>query len=276
MTIHSETGEVIGKLYHSVPENIYWNSKLVSSSGYGNAPDKWFTQGGNVTITSENPYYKGFSTQYTNTQSGSHVTDIEDATPSAPHWKGVYTTFSGATATSSNSTRSFGGVQNSTIQGGWESGEGAIMKMVYDGSGASNSTNAVRAYIWKNYFSDGAIEYRQSFFYFIDSGEFSSGYFAGYAGQYGSTTADASSRTGQHRYTNLGATDGGWTYVNHAAGSYLGATANNASQNYLNAFGFKPGTSATVWIAIPALTAQMRSSGKSVNIAAYNQHIGQG
>ena len=150
------------------------------------------------------------------------------------------------------------------------------MKMVYNGGGASGSTNAVRAYIWKNYFSNSAIDYRQSFFYFIDSGEFSSGWFAGYGGQYGSTTANADSRSGQHRYTNLGATDGGWTYVNHNAGSYVGATAGNAGQNYINGFGFKPGTSAVVWIAIPALTVQMRSSGKSVNIASAAQHIGQG
>ena len=62
MAIHSATGEVIGKLYHSVPENIYWNSKLISNAGYGNAPEKWFAQGGNITITSEHPWNKRFST----------------------------------------------------------------------------------------------------------------------------------------------------------------------------------------------------------------------
>ncbi len=264
MAIYSETGEVIGKNYHNVSENIYWNSKLISNSGYGNAPEKWFTQGGNVTITSEHPFNKGFSTSYVPEITGSHVTDIDDATASAPHWKGVYTSWGGAT--------NYGVAQNSSIGGGWEGGEGALMKMVYNGGGASNSTNAVRGYIWKNFFSNSAVPYRQSFFYYIESGHFCTGWFAGYAGEGGSTSASWEDSTGCPRHTAIKT----WTYVNHAAQSYVGATANNSTQLYLNGFGFLPGTACTAWIAIPGLTHQMRSSGKSINIASAAQQIGQG
>ena len=264
----TNTGEIIGNKWHGSHENIYWNSKLVSSSGYGNTPNKWFTQGGNVTITSEHPHNKGFSTTYTNVQSGSHTTNINNATPSTPHWKGVYVTFSGAT--------NYGGNQNSSLLGGWESGEGAIMKCVYNGSGASNSTNSIRAYIWKNFFSASIVLLRQSFFYFLESGEFSSGYFAGYAGQYGSDYTHGSANTenpaGQHRHT----TTGQWVYVNHAARSYTGATYGQSSQGYLNGFGFRPGYAATVWIAVPGLTTQIRNDGKTINIHDASEIIGDG
>ena len=268
VTVGSQ-GNVIGAKWLGSHENLYWNSKFIySGGGYGSAPDKWITQGGNVTITSEHPYNKGFSTSYTNTQSASHTTNINNATPSTPHWKGVYTTFSGAT--------NFGGNQNSSIGGGWENGEGALMKCVYNGSGASNSTNAIRGYQWKNFFSEGKVHTRQSFFYFLESGEFSSGYFAGYAGQYGSDythgSSNTESSTGQHRHT----TTGQWVYVNHACGSYLGATFNNASQGYMHGFGFRPGYATTVWIAIPGLTAQVRDDGKTINIHSAQQQIGQG
>ena len=268
VTVGSQ-GNVIGAKWLGSHENLYWNSKFVySGGGYGSAPDKWITQGGNVTITSEHPYNKGFSTSYTNVQSASHTTNINNATQSTPHWKGVYTTFSGAT--------NFGGNQNSSIGGGWESGEGAIMKCVYNGSGASGSTNAIRGYQWKNFFSAGAVQTRQSFFYFLESGEFSSGYFAGYAGQYGSDYTHGSTATesssGQHRHT----TTGQWVYVNHACQSYLGATFNNSSQNYMHGFGFRPGYATTVWIAVPGLTAQVRDDGKTINIHSAQQQIGQG
>ena len=256
-------GEVIGNKWANTHENIYWNSKLISSSGYGNTPDKWFTQGG-VTITSEHPYNKGFSTQYTNTQSAAHTTTINNATPSSPYWAGVYTTFPGAT--------NFSGVQNSSIGGGWENGEGALMKMVYDGSGASNSTNAVRAKIWKNFFSSGIVYLRQSFFYYIESGEFSSGFFAGYNGYVGSTTHNFEDYSARHLFTNLQQ----WTYINHGARSYLGATYQQSTQNYLNGFGFTPGTAATVWIAIPGLTTMAYNDGKTINIHDATQQIGQG
>lgn len=268
VTVGSQ-GNVIGAKWLSSHENLYWNSKFIySGGGYGSTPDKWITQGGNVTITSEHPFNKGFSTTYTPTQSASHTTNINNATQSTPHWKGTYTTFSGAT--------NFGGNQNSSIGGGWENGEGAIMKCVYNGSGASGSTNAVRGYQWKNFFSAGKVHTRQSFFYFLESGEFSSGYFAGYGGQYGSdythgSTATESS-TGQHRHT----TTGQWVYVNHACGSYLGATFNNSSQNYMHGFGFRPGYATTVWIAVPGLTAQVRDDGKTINIHSAQQQIGQG
>lgn len=268
VTVGSQ-GNVIGAKWLGSHENLYWNSKFIySGGGYGNTPDKWITQGGNVTITSEHPHNKGFSTSYTNVQSASHTTNINNATPSTPHWKGVYVTFSGAT--------NFGGNQNSSIGGGWENGEGAIMKCVYNGNGASNSTNAVRGYQWKNFFSAGKVHTRQSFFYFLESGEFSSGYFAGYAGQYGSDythgSSNTESATGQHRHT----TTGQWVYVNHACGSYLGATFNNASQGYMHGFGFRPGYATTVWIAIPGLTAQVRDDGKTINIHSAQQQIGQG
>jgi hypothetical protein len=257
------TGEVIGNKYHSVSENIYWNSKLISAAGHGSAPDKWFTQGV-VTITSEHPFNKGFSTQYTNTQGANHVTDINLATPSNPHWKGVYTTFSGAV--------NYGGNQNSSIGGGWEHGEGAIMKMVYNGTGASNSTQAVRANIFKNFFSEGRLALRQSFFYYIESGEFSSGWFAGYNGNVGGTSENFDSTTARHKFTNLQE----WTYINHAASSYTGATYQNSSQSYLNGFGFTPGVASIVWIAIPGLTTSMKSNGHSINITSATQVIGQG
>ena len=264
MGVITSEGNMIGNKWKNTHENIYWNSMLLNNaSGYGNAPDKWFTQGG-VTITSEHHYNKGFGTAYVNTQSAAHVTDINQATPSTPHWKGVYVTFSGAT--------NFSGAQNSSIGSGWENGEGAIMKMVYDGSGASNSTNAVRAKIWKNFFSAGAVNLRQSFFYFIESGEFSSGFFAGYAGSIGGTSNSFDDHTARHLFTNTGA----WTYINHAARSYLGATYQNSSQNYLNGFGFTPGTAATVWIAVPGLTTMNYSDGKSINIHGAHQQIGQG
>ena len=268
VTVGSQ-GNVIGAKWLSSHENLYWNSKFIySGGGYGSAPDKWITQGGNVTITSEHPFNKGFSTLYTPTQGASHTTNINNATPSTPHWKGTYTTFSGAT--------NFGGNQNSSLGGGWENGEGAIMKCVYNGSGASGSTNAVRAYIWKNFFSAGKVHTRQSFFYFLESGEFSSGYFAGYGGQYGSDYTHGStateSATGQHRHT----TTGQWVYVNHACGSYLGATFNNSSQNYMHGFGFRPGYATTVWIAVPGLTAQVRDDGKTINMHSAQQQIGQG
>ena len=263
MGIITSSGTVVGDKYSNTHENIYWNSKLISSSGYGNTPDKWYTQGA-VTITSEHPYNKGFSTSYTNTQSAAHTTTINNATPSAPHWKGIYTTFSGAT--------NYSGNQNSSIQGGWENGEGALMKMVYDGSGASNSTNAVRAKIWKNFFSNGVVYLRQSFFYYIESGEFSSGMFAGYNGNVGTTTHNFDDSGARHKFTNLQQ----WTYVNAAARSYLGATYNQSTQNYLNGFGFTPGTAATVWIAIPGLTTMVRNDGKTINIHDATQQIGQG
>ena len=266
-----EQGNVIGSKWLSSHENLYWNSKFIySGGGYGSAPDKWITQGGNVTITSEHPFNKGFSTSYTNVQSASHTTNINNATQSTPHWKGIYTTFSGAT--------NFGGNQNSSIGGGWENGEGALMKCVYNGNGASNSTNAVRGYIWKNFFSAAKVQTRQSFFYFLESGEFSSGYFAGYAGQYGNGqdyvhgSANTDSSTGQHRHT----TTGQWVYVNHQCGSYLGATYNNASQGYMHGFGFRPGYATTVWIAVPGLTSQVRDDGKTINIHSAQQQIGQG
>jgi phospholipase/lecithinase/hemolysin len=266
MGIITSSGTVVGDKYSNVHENIYWNSKLISSSGYGNAPDKWYTQGAGVTITSEHPYNKGFSTSYNPTINSGQVLNFNDATPSAPHWKGAYTTFSGAT--------NYSGNQNSSLQGGWESGEGAIMKMVYDGSGSSGDTKAVRAKIWKNYFTDGPIKYRQSFFYFIESGKFSSGYFAGYAGVAGEggTTHDFEDHTARHLFTNLQS----WTYINHAAGSYTSATANNSSQAYLNGFGFTPGTASVVWIAIPGLTAIPRTDGKTINITSSVQNIGEG
>ena len=261
--LHSTTGEVIGNKYHSVSENIYWNNKLISADGYGSAPDKWYTQGA-VTITSEHPFNKGFSTSYTNTQSSAHTTVINNATPAAPHWKGVYITFSGAV--------NYGGNQNSSIGGGWENGEGAIMKMVYNGTGASNSTQAVRAKIFKNFFSQGSVNLRQSFFYYIESGEFSSGYFAGYAGTVGGTAENFDEHPAAHKFTNLQE----WTYINHAGGSYLGATYQNSTQNYCNGFGFTPGVAAVVWIAIPGLTTSMKSNGHSINIHSATQVIGQG
>ena len=264
MGIITSSGTVVGGKYSNVHENIYWNSKLISSSGYGNAPDKWFTQGSGVSITSEHPFNKGFSTSYVPAITSAHVTDINQATPSAPHWKGVYVTFSGAT--------NYGGAQNSSIGGGWENGEGAIMKMVYDGSGSSGVTKAVRAKIWKNYFTNGAVGYRQSFFYYIESGKFSSGSFAGYAGYEGGTSENFEDSGARHLFTNLQS----WTYINHAAQSYLGATANNASQNYINGFGFTPGTASVVWIAIPGLTAIPRTDGKTINIASSVQNIGEG
>jgi hypothetical protein len=265
MGVITDGGYLIGNKYKNTHENIYWNSMLLNNaSGHGNAPDKWFTQGAGVTITSEHPYNKGFGTAYTNTQSAAHVTDINQATPSAPHWKGVYTTFSGAT--------NFSGNQNSSLNSGWENGEGAIMKMVYDGSGSSGDTKAVRAKIWKNFFSSEAVYLRQSFFYFIESGEFSSGFFAGYAGSIGGTSNSFDDHTARHLFTNTGA----WTYINHAARSYLGATYNNNSQNYLNGFGFTPGTAATVWIAVPGLTTMNYGDGKSINIHGAHQQIGQG
>ena len=256
-------GQLIGNKWINNHENIYWNSKLISSSGHGNAPDKWYTQGA-VTITSEHPYNKGFSTQYTNTQSASHTTNINNATPSTPYWGGVYTTFPGAT--------NFSGPQNSSIGGGWENGEGAIMKMVYDGSGSVSSTNAVRANIWKNFFSAGALELRMSFFYFIESGQFSSGYFAGYNGYVGNTNQNFDIPSERHLFTNLQS----WTYINHASQSYLGATYQQSSQNYMNGFGFTPGIASVVWIAIPALTTVMRNDGKTHNIHSATQQIGQG
>ena len=134
MGIITSSGTVVGNKYSNVHENIYWNSKLISSSGYGNAPDKWYTQGAGVSITSEHPYNKGFGTSYVPAITSAHVTAINTATPSAPHWKGVYTTFSGAT--------NYGGVQNSSLGSGWENGQGALMKMVYDGSGSSGDTKA--------------------------------------------------------------------------------------------------------------------------------------
>ena len=262
-TLHiGQSGQVVGNKWHGSHENIYWNSKLHSSSGHGNSPDQWFTQGA-VTITSEHPHYKGFSTSYTNTQSAAHTTVINNATPSTPHWKGVYVTWSGAT--------NYGGQQNSSIGGGWENGEGSIMKMVYDGSGASNSTNAVRGKIWKNFFSAGQVFLRQSFFYYIESGQFSSGNFAGYSGYVGSVNGNYDDPGGRHLHTASQT----WTYVNHAAASYLGATYNNATQNYLNGFGFTPGVASVVWIAIPGLTTQLRNDGKTINIHRATQQIGQ-
>lgn len=263
MGIITSSGDVVGGKYSNVHENIYWNSKLMATSGHGNAPDKWYTQGG-VTITSEHPFNKGFSTSYVPAITSAHVSAFNDATPSAPHWKGVYTTWSGAT--------NYGGAQNSSINGGWENGEGSLMKMVYDGSGASNSTNAVRGKIWKNFFSASAVKYRQSFFYYIESGKFSSGSFAGYSGYEGGTTQNFEDSGARHLFTNLQS----WTYINHAAQSYLGATANNASQNYLNGFGFTPGTAAVVWIAIPGLTAIPRTDGKTINIHSAVQQVGEG
>ena len=76
----------------------------------------------------------------------------------------------------------------------------------------------------------------------------------------------------QHRHT----TTGQWVYVNHAGRSYLGATFNNSSQNYMHGFGFRPGYATTVWIAIPGLTAQVRDDGKTINIHSAQQQIGQG
>jgi hypothetical protein len=257
-----QSGQVIGNKWHGSHENIYWNSKLDSSSGHGNAPNEWYSQGA-VTITSEHPYNKGFSTSYTNTQTGSHTTVINNATPSTPHWKGVYTTWSGAT--------NYGGAQNSSIGGGWENGQGSIMKMVYDGSGASNSTNAVRGKIWKNFFSAGPVYLRQSFFYYIESGEFSSGNFAGYSGGVGVVNGDYDNSGLRHLHTAYQT----WTYINHAGQSYLGATYNNSSQNYMNGFGFTVGTPAVVWIAIPGLTTQLRNDGKTINIHRADQQIGQ-
>ena len=260
----SDQGELIGNKWINTHENIYWNSMLQSSSGHGNAPDKWFTQGAGVTITSEHPYNKGFSTQYTNVQSAAHTTTINNATPSTPHWKGVYVTFSGAT--------NYGGNQNSSIGGGWENGEGSLMKMVYDGSGSSGDTKAVRATIWKNFFSAGALTLRQSFFYYIESGQFSSGFFAGYAGNVGGASNSYDDPGARHLHTASQT----WTYINHAGRSYLGATYNNASQNYLNSFGFTPGVASVVWIAIPGLTTQVRNDGKTINIHDATQIIGQG
>jgi hypothetical protein len=267
MGVITSGGTLIGNKYINTHENIYWNSKLISSSGYGNAPDKWYTQGSGVTITSEHPYNKGFSTVYVPSQNyngTSHTTNINNATPSNPHWKGVYTTFSGAT--------NYGGAQNSSILGGWEAGEGALMKMVYDGSGSSGDTKAVRAKIWKNFFSNGTVALRQSFFYFIESGEFSSGMFAGYGGAVGGTTHNFNDYGARHLFTNTGA----WTYINAGARSYLGATYNNSTQNYLNGFGFTPGTAAVVWIAIPGLTTENYGDGKTINIHDATQQIGQG
>jgi hypothetical protein len=261
-------GEVIGSKWTNTHENIYWNSKLTNNaSGYGNTPDKWFTQGSGVTITSEHPYNKGFSTVYVPSQGyngTNHTTTINNATPSSPYWGGVYTTFPGAT--------NFSSAQNSSLQGGWENGEGAIMKMVYDGSGGSNATVAVRAKIWKNFFSAAAVQLRQSFFYYIESGEFSSGYFAGYNGYVGTTTHNFDDPAGRHKFSNLQQ----WTYINHAGQSYLGATYNQSSQNYFNGFGFTPGTAATVWIAVPGLTTIVRNDGKTINIHDATQQIGQG
>jgi hypothetical protein len=267
MGIITSSGTVVGNKYSNVHENMYWNSKLISTSGYGNAPEKWFTQGAGVSITSEHPFNKGFGTAYVPSQNyngTNHTTVINNATPSTPHWKGVYTTWSGAT--------NYGGVQNSSLGSGWENGEGALMKMVYDGSGSSGDTKAVRGKIWKNYFSASAVKYRQSFFYYIESGKFSSGSFAGYAGSEGGTTHNFEDSGARHLFTNLQS----WTYINHAAQSYLGATANNNSQNYLNGFGFTPGTAAVVWIAIPGLTAIPRTDGKTINIASSVQNIGEG
>jgi len=256
------SGEIIGNKWHGSHENIYWNSKLLNAaSGYGYTPDKWFTQGA-VTITSEHPHNKGFSTQYTNVQSASHTTNINNATPSTPMWFGVYTTFGGAT--------NFSGAQNSSIGGGWENGEGAIMKMVYDGSGSATSTNAVRAKITKNFFTNGALQLRMSFFYFIESGQFSSGFFAGYNGYVGQTSQNFEDSAARHLFTNTGA----WTYISHAARSYLGATYQQSSQNYMNGFGFTPGVASTVWIAIPGLTTNLRNDGKTINIASAAQQIG--
>jgi len=268
VTVGSQ-GNVIGAKWLGSHENLYWNSKFIySGGGYGSAPDKWITQGGNVTITSEHPHNKGFSTSYTNVQSASHTTNINNATQSTPMWFGVYTTFGGAT--------NYGGAQNSSIGGGWENGDGAIMKCVYNGNGGGSSTNAVRGYQWKNFFSAAAVQTRQSFFYFLESGEFSSGWFAGYGGQYGTNYTHGSAATdvasGQHRHT----TTGQWVYVNHACQSYLGATFNNSSQGYMHGFGFRPGYATTMWIAIPGLTAQVRDDGKTINIHSAQQQIGQG
>ena len=268
MGVITSGGTLIGNEVKNNHENIYWNSMLLNNaSGHGNAPDKWFTQGAGVTITSEHPFNKGFSTAYVPSQNyngTNHTTNINNATPSTPHWKGVYTTFSGAT--------NYGGAQNSSIGGGRENGEGAIMKMVYDGSGSSGDTKAVRAKIWKNFFTNGAVSLRQSFFYFIESGEFSSGFFAGYAGSIGGTSNSFDDHTARHLFTNTGA----WTYINHAARSYLGATYQNSTQNYLNGFGFTPSTAATVWIAVPGLTTMNYGDGKSINIHGAHQQIGQG
>lgn len=263
MGVITTSGTMVGNKWHGSHENIYWNSKLISASGNGSAPAQWYAQGG-VTITSEHPYNKGFSTSYNPTMNAGQTTVINNATPSAPHWKGVYTTFSGAT--------NFSGNQNSSIGGGWESGEGSLMKMVYDGSGASNSTNAVRGKIWKNFFSSTTVQLRQSFFYYIESGQFSSGHFAGYAGSVGVVNGDYDAPTVRHLHT----VSQTWTYVNHAGSSYLGATYNNSSQNYLNGFGFTVGTPAVVWIAIPGLTTQLRDDGKTINIHSGTQQIGQG
>ena len=91
-------------------------------------------------------------------------------------------------------------------------------------------------------------------------------------GNAGNTNEAFDNPSERHLFTNLQS----WTYINHAARSYLGATYQQSSQNYMNGFGFTPGTASTVWIAIPSLTTMMRNDGKTHNIHDATQQIGQG